>query len=130
MTLPGGRVTIEMLQSKDLMTSVGEEEEGEVGAKREFDSDEDDGDFDGGAPSSSSSFAPPRVPGGAARARARLLEAAGYRVLAVDASKWLALQGKSDEEAGGGGGGGGAAAARDAALAALLRPLLLSDDGE
>ena len=62
--------------------------------------------------------------------RARLLEAAGYRVLAVDASKWLALQGKSDEEAGGGGGGGGAAAARDAALAALLRPLLLSDDGE
>ena len=125
-TLPGGRVAIEVLQAKDLMTSVEEEQVEEEGG---FDHNADDG----GDASSSSPLQ--RVPNGAARARARLLEAAGYRVLALDASKWLALRGGrrrgGEEEEDGGGGEGGAGseeAARDEALAALLRPLLVSPD--
>ena len=125
--MPGGRVAIEVLRARDLLTLVEEKET----TSRIDDEDEDED----ASSSPSSSPVPPRVPGGTARARARLLEAAGYKVLALDASKWLALRQRRGEGEGEGEGGGreengGEERARDRALAALLRPLLVSSDDD
>jgi hypothetical protein len=101
-TLPGGRVAIEVLRETDLTRVVGGDDDDEE--------EDDDGGDDGGDDTTRPAHhhrAAARGPTGAARASARLVEAAGFRVLAVNGARWLALPGDG---------------VRDAALAALLAP--------
>jgi len=89
-TLPGGRLALEVLRDSDLTSPAGGDRSGGSGRRA-------------------------RAPTGAARARARLLEAAGYRVLALDGAAWAALPGDG---------------ARDEALRALLAPHREGGGGE